>query len=355
MNRRYYSDAVSNYLILRCPPESAAGYQYRMLAVNRIPGILPCSMRTIDGETYLYYDVTSRESLDVMYAGTCIPGREVRKFLYGMAEMIRSLSDFLLDDTGLMLGLDYIFYDFETERFCFTYYPEEQQKDGMQRLFRELAERIDPEDSDDTVVVYRLCDLSERPGFVLRDELLDHEYAVLREEQDSWKNAHTMGGPTRIIQQEDEFCRNSDRRINSRYDNPETAYDADGYHDASDPLWEEKDRTAVESPERNRKNAGGKKEKKPGGILLFAVLFLIGAAVLECSRLFITFDEEGEMSLRSGVIACLGLALLTACYGVIITYRKNRRDAEEEKEYSQEQRKNAMIPAVEYGREDGRQ
>ena len=64
----YYSDAVHNYMVLECPPELKENYQYKMLAANQIRGLLPCGSRTIDNHDYLYYDITSRQSLTDLYA-----------------------------------------------------------------------------------------------------------------------------------------------------------------------------------------------------------------------------------------------------------------------------------------------
>ena len=51
----YYRDARNNYLVIPCPEDKGQGsYQYRMLAANTIPGILPCALRYVDGKGYLY-------------------------------------------------------------------------------------------------------------------------------------------------------------------------------------------------------------------------------------------------------------------------------------------------------------
>ena len=51
MKVTYYKDTMRSYMIIPCPPEAGTtGYQYRMLEMNRIEGILPCGLRHIDGE-----------------------------------------------------------------------------------------------------------------------------------------------------------------------------------------------------------------------------------------------------------------------------------------------------------------
>ena len=62
MKVTYYKDTMRSYMIIPCPPEAGTtGYQYRMLEMNRIEGILPCGLRHIDGESFLYYETTGKQ------------------------------------------------------------------------------------------------------------------------------------------------------------------------------------------------------------------------------------------------------------------------------------------------------
>ena len=68
METTYYKDTIRSYMIIACPPEAETkGYQYRMLEMNRIDGLLPCSIRHIDGIKYLYYDISSLQPIQRMY------------------------------------------------------------------------------------------------------------------------------------------------------------------------------------------------------------------------------------------------------------------------------------------------
>lgn len=315
MDQRYYTDALSNYLIMHCPGGSASGYQYRMLAVNRIPGLLPCSPRTVDGDHYLYYEITSRETLQMMLGNSTMDGKELECFLYALAAVIRSLSDFLLDETCLILRADYIFYDFEKEQFNFVYYPEEKGKREFTELFRYLADHIDPGDNVSAAVVYHLCDLAEKEAFVLKEEVLDREYEFAR-------SAYGTG-------------------------EREDSYEED----------ERRERVCTEEscgrrlPEQNEwPNPPAKsRDRKPGGILALAVFFLAGAALLEGSRFVMVYSESQVISVRAGIVACLGMALATAVYGTVFTWRKGRQEEQAEYDREQEMRRNAMMPASEFG------
>ena len=126
MKVTYYKDTMRSYMIIPCPPEAGTtGYQYRMLEMNRIEGILPCGLRHIDGESFLYYETTGKQSLSALYEGRGIPGAELFRLLEALSDMSGTLSEYLLDEQHLVLTADQIFYDLSSGKYSFTYYPGE--------------------------------------------------------------------------------------------------------------------------------------------------------------------------------------------------------------------------------------
>ena len=102
MEYSYFSDSLQNYLVLECPEQKdRMNYQYRMLSVNTIRGLLPSSIRTIDGIQYLYYDITSRQDLQSLYTDRYIPDQMWQCLLRCLARTGKTLSRFLLDEKRL--------------------------------------------------------------------------------------------------------------------------------------------------------------------------------------------------------------------------------------------------------------
>ena len=167
MKATYYKDTMHSYMIIPCPSEAeTTGYQYRMLEMNRIEGILPCGLRHIDGESFLYYETTGRQSLNALYEGRKIPGAELFRLLKALAEVSGTLSGYLLDEQHLVLTGDQIFYDLSTGKYCFTYYPGEVVSP---EVFRLLADAIDGTDKRAAAAAYRLCAAAERDRQALRE------------------------------------------------------------------------------------------------------------------------------------------------------------------------------------------
>ena len=106
-----------------------------MLELNRIDGLLPCSLRHIDGQRYLYYEITGRQSLTNLFAGHKIPGPELWVLLKALYHIGGSLSEYLLDISQLVLMPDQIYFEFRTGKFLFTYLPGEQQDKRLRISF----------------------------------------------------------------------------------------------------------------------------------------------------------------------------------------------------------------------------
>ena len=185
MEATYYKDSIRSYMIIPCPPEAVTeSYQYRMLEMNRIEGLLPCGLRYIDGERYLYYDTTGKLSLKGLYEGRKLPGKEFYKLLGDSEKVCGSLAGYLLDEQHVVLSEDQIFYDFGSGSYYFTYYPGEVT---TPEVFRFLAEEIEPEDKRAAASAYRLCAEADGSRQALREAI--REEVEAKDLPDLWEEA----------------------------------------------------------------------------------------------------------------------------------------------------------------------
>ena len=178
MEITYYRDAEHNYMVILCPQqEDTTGYIYRMMELNRIDGLLACSVRHIDGSKYLYYDITGKQSVESLYGSRKVPPATLWSFLRCLGGIRQSLSEYLLDDTRLMLDPPYIYYEFRTGKFCFTYLPGEE---AGAEIFRFLADRIDTPDKQTIAAAYRMNAAARDDRIKIWEEL----GAILEEEEE---------------------------------------------------------------------------------------------------------------------------------------------------------------------------
>ena len=171
--RTFYSDSSHNYMVIECPHELRDNYQYKMLAANQIRGLLPCSSRCIDNQEYLYYDITSRQSMEDVYDRKPVRGVDIEKLLGDLLRVEKTLTEYLLDASHMILDPACIYMDFRGNECSFVYYPGEVGETRWEDLFSFLADRVDGRDKRAAALVYRLCMMAEKPGFRLREDTLE--------------------------------------------------------------------------------------------------------------------------------------------------------------------------------------
>lgn len=79
LEARYFRDYKHNYMILRCGQQAGTSYQCRLLTSGRIEGILRCSLRHVNGESYFYYDISSRTTLEGLYRNRKMSAQQIRE------------------------------------------------------------------------------------------------------------------------------------------------------------------------------------------------------------------------------------------------------------------------------------
>lgn len=173
-----YTDGAHRYLVLPCRKSDTGGYRYRMLAANQIPGLLGCSLRFIDGDSCLYYEITSKQNLADLYENSVIPGAVLKKLLSEMTDTEKSLEEYLLNAEDLILNPHYIYRDSSADRWDFIYCPDEKLRNGgdsLKDLAEFLAVHADTDDREAAGISYRLCTLAENPNYVLGNDIFDED------------------------------------------------------------------------------------------------------------------------------------------------------------------------------------
>lgn len=153
----YRRDIHHNYLILSGddPPDTAS-YQVRMLMANQIEGFLPCNVHQIDQKMLFYYDITSRQPLNVLLEHQQIQKDTLELLLSQLAEALENIRNYLLGLNGFLLKPELIYLDASKKQMWFCYYP--GNKISFQNQLRELSEyllpKLDHKDRDAVMMGY---------------------------------------------------------------------------------------------------------------------------------------------------------------------------------------------------------
>lgn len=178
MEVNYQRDMNHNYMILKCEDDlREESYETRMIFANKIPGLLPCHIRYIDGRTYLGYDVTCRQSLTV-FCESRKPGRkEIRNILGSILETIKVMEEYLLSPDHLILDPQLVLMKFETQEAVLAFAPffRKDIRNSLKELTEYLLTFVAHDDQQGIVLGYRIShELTENSAGVA--ELLDILY-----------------------------------------------------------------------------------------------------------------------------------------------------------------------------------
>lgn len=165
LNTEYIRSLNTNYERLRLEqkPEEKK-YQYCMISRGGIKGLLSCSLRYIDGEAYLYYDITSRQNIAQLFEKKPMTRQWVMDFLWSMRRVRQEMSRFLLEESNIIWFPQHIYQDLEKKEFYFLYVPYYAENTGFDELMEYLVEHVDYQDEELVEYVYKAYEQYESAG-----------------------------------------------------------------------------------------------------------------------------------------------------------------------------------------------
>lgn len=180
MNTEYVRNLHSNYvrLALDGKPEEKK-YQYCILSRGGIKGLLPCSLRYLDGNAYLYYDITSKQNLVQFHQKGNITREWLLDFVLSIQNLQRELGRFLLQEDNVIWEPQHIFQDLESNVFSFLYLPYYSGENQFIRLLGFLVEKVDYEDELFVECVYKMYEQVEKNGTIYLQDQIFRDVKIL--------------------------------------------------------------------------------------------------------------------------------------------------------------------------------
>lgn len=208
MKTKYIRDFRHNYLVIEKEDLGQDGYLIKMITENSIEGLIPCQERMINGESLLYYDITSRQNIQSILEAQPLQMRHLQKLFSGLRAISEVMEKYLLNPEDLLLLPEFVYMDMATWEYRFIYYPE--RTGGENTSLRDLNEffmqHMDSENMPLVEAVYQMADLLNRQQFVL-DELItwfQENYDEERMEDRIQRQNETMTQPNwnQIVQEQ---------------------------------------------------------------------------------------------------------------------------------------------------------
>ena len=151
-------------ILLDVNPENKR-YQYSILSRGGIKGLLASSLRYINGQAYLYYDISSKQNVVQLYSTKPLTRKWLKDFLWSFRRIREELSRFLLDEQHILWFPQEIFRDLESDAFFFLYVPYYEEDNGFKNLLEFMVEHIDYDDEELVECVYRMYEQFENSGW----------------------------------------------------------------------------------------------------------------------------------------------------------------------------------------------
>ena len=173
MKTKYIRDFRHNYLVIEKGDSGQNGYLIKMITENTIDELIPCQERMINGESLLYYDITSRQSIQSILEAQPLQMRHLQKLFSGLRTISEIMEKYLLSPEDLLLLPEFVYMDIVTWKYSFIYYPERigEENTSLRDLNEFFMQHMDSENMPLVEAVYQMEDLLNRQQFVL-DELI---------------------------------------------------------------------------------------------------------------------------------------------------------------------------------------
>lgn len=110
-----------NYIRLTIDDETLSSYEFQMFSHNHIKVFLPFQKRIQNDKTYLYYDVSGTQSLDVLGQTQKLQRDFWILFAKEVLKLYKNIKEYMLSVGGVVFEAKYIMYKDDTKELLFVY------------------------------------------------------------------------------------------------------------------------------------------------------------------------------------------------------------------------------------------
>lgn len=175
MDIQYKKDLRHSYMVIGLEDnKSVEAYSMKMIEKQHIEGILTIEHRIVDNKPLLYYDITAKQSLEIILDKEVLTYDKVKRFCETLISTVERAYEYLLPEDDFILKPEFIYMEVFTNKTVLCYLPgyNKPLKEQMSSLLEYLMNKVDYNDRDAVVLVYQLYSVSKEDGFTF-DHLLN--------------------------------------------------------------------------------------------------------------------------------------------------------------------------------------
>ena len=174
MNLSYRRDKDHNYMVLDAPGKlTGTEYQIRMIVSNRIPHLLKCNMRMIDGKAVFYYEITGMQPMFRTFEKTALNQADIIGILLDIKKALENVEGYLLEGNELIFEAECLFFDIQTRKWHMCYLPSYggDMAEGFRGLAEYILKKLDHSDEKAVLLGYDVYSRASEENYKLSEIL----------------------------------------------------------------------------------------------------------------------------------------------------------------------------------------
>lgn len=165
----YRNEAMHNYMVIETSDIESTNFREKMITENDITGILSTKITKINSDTVFMYDISSMQSLAVLYEKKTYSASDIDNILESLYRTVKNMEPYFLDVNNLIVDKDLIFMNMENGNISFSYNPyfSKPINKQLEELSRYLMDKVDYSNKEATYKVFMLNQKVLGEGFVI--------------------------------------------------------------------------------------------------------------------------------------------------------------------------------------------
>lgn len=175
MKEQLKRELHKTYLVLSSEETAyEEGYEIEMILKNEPSRLLPLHVLRVNGNVELYYDVSSRQTLEDLASREKLNYHTILELFEAIDQLLGQMKDYMLDTDKIVLDLEHIYRKEESFYFCYCPWEEQPVLQSFQEMLEEILGKIDYHDTDAVELAYHLYQRACKGDFHISEILKSH-------------------------------------------------------------------------------------------------------------------------------------------------------------------------------------
>lgn len=168
MQVEYKKDLHHSYLVIPMEEDvTISQYCIKLLERQRVEGLLALEQRVMNNQRMLYYEITSKQSMQSVLVKTTLSYRQLQKLCENILQTLERAYEYLLPEDDFILRPEHIYLNISNFDPDLCFFPGYQKniRDQIRGLMEYLMNKVDYTDKEAVLLVYQLYAASREESY----------------------------------------------------------------------------------------------------------------------------------------------------------------------------------------------